>query len=96
MKLANYLAKYFDVDVDMDTDMRLNGTEKVEHIFVYEKGEDCEPLLILIDVTGSLVPEADIKTYRVGNIYSNLQHGQLLTEEEVKKAARKGGIKSIY
>lgn len=94
MKLNNYLAKFFDVNVEMDTDLALNGTEEVEHIWLYEKGEDCEPLLILIDVTGSLVPAADGKTYRVGNIYSNLQHGQLLTEKEVKNAARKGEIKS--
>lgn len=97
MKLNNYLAKFFDIDVIFDTDSALNDTQdtqKVEHIWVYEKGEDCEPLLILIDVTGSLVPAADGKTYRVGNIYSNLQHGQLLTEKEVKNAARKGEIKS--
>lgn len=94
MKLSNYLAKFFDTDVIFDTDSALNDTQKVEHIYVYEKGEDCEPLLILIDVTGSLVPAADGKTYRVGNIYSNLQHGQLLTEKEVKNAARKGEIKS--
>lgn len=94
MKLTNYLAKFFDVYVSMDLDQALNGTEEVEHIWVYEKGEDCEPLLILIDVTGSIIPAADCKTYRVGNIYSTLQHGQLLTEKEVKNAARKGGIKS--
>ncbi|AXO74107.1 TPA: hypothetical protein MG739_25105 [Klebsiella pneumoniae] len=94
MKLVNYLAKFFDTDVTFDTDSTLNGAEKVEHISVYEKGEDCEPLLILIDVTGSLVPAGDVKTYRVGNIYSNLQHGQLLTEMEVKKAAKNGEIKS--
>ncbi|MEJ3301434.1 cobalamin biosynthesis protein CbiX [Escherichia coli] len=96
MKLTNYLAKFFDVYVEMDTDLALNGTEEVEHIWLFENGDDCEPLLILIDVTGSLVPAADGKTYRVGNIYSTLQHGQLLTEKEVKNAAKKGGIKSKF
>ena len=96
MKLENYLAKFFDIDVKSETDMSRNDTAKVQHIFVYEKGEECEPLIILVDVTGVLVPAGDVKTYRLGNIYSTMQHGQLMTEKEVKQAAKNGEIKSKY
>ena len=96
MKLENYLAKFFDIDVKFDTDITRSDSAKVQHIYVFEKGEESEPLLILVDVTGVLVPASKAKTYRLGNIYSVMQHGLLITEKEVKKAAKNGEIKSKY
>ncbi|WP_427182994.1 hypothetical protein [Klebsiella pneumoniae] len=45
MKLTTLLKKHFDIEEITDVDSTVN--REVYTIWVYEKGEDCEPLLIL-------------------------------------------------
>ncbi len=47
MKLTTLLKKHFDIEEITDVDSTVN--REVYTIWVYEKGEDCEPLLILKD-----------------------------------------------
>jgi hypothetical protein len=47
MKLTTLLKKHFDIEECTDVDSTVN--REVYTIWVYEKGEDCEPLLILKD-----------------------------------------------
>ncbi|EDA3480178.1 cobalamin biosynthesis protein CbiX [Salmonella enterica subsp. enterica serovar Typhimurium] len=88
MKLTTLLKKHFDIKEITDVDSTVN--REVYTIWVYEKGEDCEPLLILKDAQDFM----GVDGWLVGNIYSTLQHGLLLQHEELKTMIRNGEIKS--
>ena len=88
MNLTTLLKKHFDIEECTDVDPMVN--REVYAIWVYEKGEDCEPLLILKDAQDVM----GVDGWLVGNIYSTLQHGLLLQHEELKMMIRNGEIKS--
>ncbi|EMC8946424.1 hypothetical protein VM239_004529 [Salmonella enterica] len=64
MKLTTLLKKHFDIEEITDVDSTVN--REVYTIWVYEKGEDCEPLLILKDAQDFM----GVDGWLVGNIYS--------------------------
>lgn len=71
--------KHFDIGGNYRcVDSTVN--REVYTIWVYEKGEDCEPLLILKDAQDFM----GVDGWLVGNIYSTLQHGLLLQHEELE------------
>ncbi|HGT9583831.1 hypothetical protein OW930_28135, partial [Klebsiella pneumoniae] len=90
MKLTTLLKKHFDIEECTDVDSTVN--REVYTIWVYEKGEDCEPLLILKDAQDLM----GVDGWLVGNIYSTLQHGLLLQHEQLKTMIRNGEIKSSF
>lgn len=63
MKLTTLLKKHFDIEECTDVDSTVN--REVYTIWVYEKGEDCEPLLILKDAQDLM----GVDGWLVGNIY---------------------------
>ncbi|EBS4650472.1 hypothetical protein DQR43_22915 [Salmonella enterica subsp. enterica serovar Indiana] len=77
MKLITLLNKHFDTDLNEYEDE--NG---VNHpaIWVYEKGEDCEPV----------VEQPEI--WKIGNVYSALTHNALLSETELKALVKAGKV----
>lgn len=82
MKLITLLNKHFDTDLNDYEDE--NG---VNHpaIWIYEKGQDTEPLLVL---KATEQPEI----WKVGNVYSALTHDALLTETELKELVKAGKV----
>ncbi|HDZ0682334.1 TPA: hypothetical protein RRT40_005039, partial [Klebsiella pneumoniae] len=44
MKLNNYLSKFFDVE---ENEVENDEGEKIPSLWLYEKGEDSEPVVIL-------------------------------------------------
>ncbi|EPD0867235.1 hypothetical protein ACR1AM_004303, partial [Salmonella enterica subsp. enterica serovar Infantis] len=82
MKLITLLNKHFDTDLNEYEDE--NG---VNHpaIWVYEKGEDCEPVMVL---KATEQPEI----WKVGNVYSALTHNALLSETELKALVKSGKV----
>ena len=83
MKLITLLNKHFDTDLKEHEDD--NGV-KYPAIWVYEKDEDNELLMLL---KGTEQEEI----WRVGNIYSGLTHNALLTETEIKALVKAGKIR---
>ncbi|HIF0605879.1 hypothetical protein, partial [Citrobacter freundii] len=82
MKLITLLNKHFDTDLKEYEDE--NG---VNHpaIWVYEKGEDCEPVVVL---KATEQPEI----WKIGNVYSALTHNALLSETELKALVKAGKV----
>ncbi len=61
----------------------------------FEKGEDCEPLLILREswwYTDTKKPNH----WLVGNVYSALEHNREYSETEFRELVRSGKVKSQY
>nr|WP_251361714.1 cobalamin biosynthesis protein CbiX [Escherichia coli] len=88
----NFSEKHFDIEKIVGTSDSGNDTES---IYVYEKGNDCEPLFILRE---SWI-NAEIKKcgiWTVGNIYSTLEHGKEYTESELREMIKKGKVTSKY
>lgn len=82
MKLNNYLSKFFDV---VEDEVENDEDEKIPSLWLYEKGEDSEPVVILKQTENP-------GEWRVGDIYSALTHDARLSEEQIKKLAKAGMI----
>lgn len=94
MRLVTTLKKHFDVTED--TGCAENSQEQevndVPRIWVFEKGQDSEPLFIL-----KCAQALEGSTgWIVGNIYSSLEHGLRLSEAEIKALLKNGKIHSEY
>ena len=86
MKVQTYLAKFYDVFLRSDTDLRDAGLEAEEgqlNIEIYDQPDDCEPI-------GWLVRLPKVTTYEWRNIYGDVKTGTKLTEAEVKQYAKAG------
>lgn len=83
MKLESTLAKQFDVEISTKTE---EGTI-LTVLEVYEKDNDCEFMFSLTT--------ADDVSYTVGNVYSTLEHGTVLTEKELKVLLKNKSIKAL-
>ncbi|HBV4265997.1 TPA: hypothetical protein MDW71_005290 [Klebsiella pneumoniae] len=90
MKLITFLNKHFDIEELTIFDECVK--REVYQLWVYEKGEDSEPLLILKDAMDLL----SVDGWFVANIYSSLQHGLLVKEDEFKEMVKAGNVKSRY
>lgn len=81
MHFTTFLKKHFDIEKVVGTSDSGNDTES---IYVYEKGNDCEPLFILHESWLN----AEIKkcgVWTIGDIYSTLEHGKEYSEQELIK-----------
>jgi len=90
MKLVTTLKKHFDVIEATERVSNGLGGVDVPQLWVFEKGEDGEPLFILKCARALEGREGWI----VGNIYSTLQHGQNLSDAEIKALLKRGEIRS--
>lgn len=90
MKFITFLNKYFDVETQTNPHPETENKTVLE-FWIYEKGEDCEPLLILKNAQNMLCVDGWI----IGNIYSSLNNGKLVTEKEFRLMVKKGEVKSI-
>ncbi|HBE2333980.1 TPA: cobalamin biosynthesis protein CbiX [Escherichia coli] len=92
MKTLTFLKKHFDIEKVVGTSDSGNDTES---IYVYEKGNDCEPLFILHESWLN----AEIKkcgVWTIGDIYSTLEHGKEYSEQELIKMIKEGKVISKY
>ncbi|WP_434523841.1 hypothetical protein [Photorhabdus asymbiotica] len=109
MKLETLLKKHFDIEINNSFDAEEKVYNEIgksnREIWIYEKGNDSEPLLILSD-NGNLdikdnsclikaMPNSET-IFFIKNIYSTLECGALYTESELKKMVKAGKIKSQY
>ncbi|KOA68696.1 hypothetical protein [Pantoea sp. CFSAN033090] len=99
MHFINFLNRYFDAVIEHEFDPDIIGTNNtgkdVTQIWIYEKGNDCEPLLILKEswwYTETKKPNY----WLVGNIYSELVHGSEYSEAEFRELVRAGKITSEF
>lgn len=77
MKLSTWLRKQgFDVTSEINEDD--------EHeLWVNEKEDSAEPVVILTEVV-----QKDGSVWKIGNIYSHLTHGDLLSEDNIRQAVK--------
>lgn len=99
MNFLTYLNKHFDCVTHSFFDSSITGTNNtgkdVDEIWLYEKGNDCEPLLILRD--NWWYSEGTVKgEYCVLNIYSTLPNGTIIQESELRSLIKEGKVKSKY
>lgn len=99
MHFINFLNRYFDAEVKHEFDADIIGTNNtgkdVTQIWIYEKGEDSEPLLILKEswwYTDTKKPDH----WLIGNIYSALEHNSEYSETEFRELVRAGKVKSQF
>lgn len=88
MKFTTFLAKSFDIETCNRVIPDENG-KNITELWVYEKGEDCEPLLILRATEG-------VSGWIVANVYSELPDGLQVNEEQFKKMVKNGEVKSKF
>lgn len=99
MHFYNFLNRYFDVDKHDTFDASIQGSnetgKEVSEIWVYEKGNDMEPLLILKEAWWySKNPKPN--HWIVGNIYSTLENGLEISETEFRALVKAGKVISQY
>ena len=99
MHFTTFLKKYFDIEIKMVFDPLIEGGnergKEVNKIWVYEKGEDCEPLLILTDAWW-YTDNKQHGFWIVGNIYSTMEDGSCLHEDKIREAVKAGKVISKY
>ncbi|WNA15711.1 hypothetical protein XaC1_68 [Xanthomonas phage XaC1] len=81
MKLVTALAKKFFVEESSE----IVEDETVSSIFVYEEEDDAEHMVRF--------STTDNVNYTVNNVFSNLAHGTVLTEKEIKALLKNNSIK---
>ena len=75
MLIQNYLAKFYDVNVEV-----IDAHET--RIAIYEKGEDSEPIGFFV------VLAAAPNCFQYRNIYGRVESGTAFNESELRNAAR--------
>ncbi|EDW8942663.1 cobalamin biosynthesis protein CbiX [Salmonella enterica subsp. enterica] len=85
MSFTTFLNKYFDIEIVSGV---FDIGKDAESIFIYEKGEDDEPLFIL--------HESMSGCWIVGNVYSTLENGKEYSEKELRKMIKEGKITTKY
>lgn len=94
MNLVTTLKKHFDITEY--TGCAKNSQEQyvndVPQIWVYEKGQESEPLFIL--KCAQALEEGT--GWIVADIYSSLEHGQRLSDAEIKALLKNGKIHSEF
>ncbi|ECC1675623.1 cobalamin biosynthesis protein CbiX [Salmonella enterica] len=99
MHFFNFLQRYFDIEIEHTFDPAIQGSNEtgkdVTKIWVYEKNEDCEPLLTLTEswwYTETKTPG----NWLIGNTYSVLEHGREIHESDFRKLVKAGKVISQY
>lgn len=99
MHFITFLNRYFDLEIKdtFDTDIiGTNNTGKdVREIWIYEKSQDSEPLLILKESWWYTETKQN-DYWLVRNIYSTLKDGTEISEAEFRKLVSAGKVKSQY
>lgn len=96
MYFKTFLERHFDVEESV-----VFGEEDKQKVFplkrfeLYEKGEDCEYMFSLTLDVGTEEEELERRisgetNYKVGNVYSALQHGMVFEESLLRKMIKKG------
>ena len=61
MHFTNFLQRYFDIEIEHTFDPTIQGSNEtgkdVTKIWIYEKGEDSEPLLRKVRISRSFLPK---------------------------------------
>jgi hypothetical protein len=98
-KFLRALRKHFDIEFKSEFDPNIVGSnetgKEVDYIWIYEKGEDCEPVLILKDAwwyTENNKSEDFGCWWIVGNVYSTLEHGSRIHNDEFMKLVKANKI----
>ncbi|QZN95437.1 cobalamin biosynthesis protein CbiX [Symbiopectobacterium purcellii] len=84
MQFTTFLAKHFDIEIE--TEFYPSSETNLTNIWLYEKGEDVEPVLILKQVFNVA------NAWRIGNVYSNLEHGAQTTEMKFRQLVKSGKV----
>ncbi|MBG6246678.1 cobalamin biosynthesis protein CbiX (plasmid) [Candidatus Symbiopectobacterium sp. 'North America'] len=84
MHFTTFLSKCFDIEVETEFDS--SSERNLTHIWLYEKGEDVEPILILHEIYNSP------KAWCIGNVYSNLEHGAQIQEVKFRQLVKSGNV----
>jgi hypothetical protein len=100
MKFLTFLKKHFDVTTDSEFISDIQGTnnkgKEVDRIWIYERGEENEPLLILKDAWW-LCPDLTEKDHwMIGNVYSTIDNGIVVSESQFKEMVKRGEVKSKF
>lgn len=82
MKLITYLKKFFDIEL---CEVEEDGTVITDAIWIYEKGADSEPALIL-------KPTEHDGQWRIGNVYSALPNNVIMSETDIKVVVKAGTL----
>lgn len=94
MRLVTTLKKNFDVTENVERESVSQGQQVVDvyQLWVFEKGQDSEPLFIL-----KCAQALEGSTgWIVADVYSTLDNGQRLSEAEIKALLKRGKIHSRY
>lgn len=96
MKFMTYLNKFFDVEAHSSALSDLvegeTSRENVAELWVYEKGQDSEPLLILRDAQAL----RGVDGWIICDIYSTCADELVISEPVFKAMVKKGEVKSRY
>ncbi|WP_313554084.1 cobalamin biosynthesis protein CbiX [Atlantibacter hermannii] len=91
VKFIRFLNKYFDAQLNSEfvpySKEQNTAGKDVDTIWIYEKDNDCEPVLILKDAQG-YTDSKEKGFWIVGNIYSSLKHGETIHEDEFRKLVK--------
>lgn len=91
VKFIRFLNKYFDAQLNSEFDPSVkcqNNTGKdIDTIWIYEKENDCEPVLILKDAHW-YTSNKEEGFWIVGNVYSSLKHGEMIHEDEFRQLVK--------
>ncbi len=82
MKLITLLSKHFDVEI---ADFEMEDETLPEAIWIYEKGQDSEPVVIT-------ETNRTARTLESWNIYSALPHDAILSEATIKELVKAGKV----
>mgnify|MGYP004713555561 CR=1 FL=1 len=80
MNIDTFLKKHFDIEKHIED---VEG-QKTDTIWVYEKGQDSEPFLILQKVSE--------KEWMARDVYSVLDHEKIYNVDEIKETFKKTGL----
>lgn len=83
MKIENFLAKFFDIEIrDFENPdnnyIKVDGVVKID---IYEKGEDSEPI-------GWFIHRVESKTFEWCNVYGKIATGTIYDAASLKDAAK--------
>ena len=99
MHFTTFLKRHFDIDIHHNYDPSIQGTNNtgkdVTEIWIFEKGEESEPLLILKE-SWWYTETKSRDCWLVGNIYSTLEHGLEVSESQFRALVKKGQVRSSF
>lgn len=97
MYFKKFLERYFDIEksIVFNEDTDKEKRYPLERFELYEKGEDSEFIFSLTIENGTEEEALErrlkgLTHYRIGNIYSCLEHNTVMEEKELRRIIKKG------